>query len=638
MFGRRAKCRYHPNREHPGVTEDPDGALLCETNRRNASMAVRKAKSTRGSGRLRIGDDWNAITIIALSQSNPLKAVAEFVENSIDAHARHITITRGKEQGEHSLAISDDGEGVPRDETGIPDFRYVATHICDSLKRRLKANGAPGIQGEFGIGLLSFWTVGEELTLTSAGADGRTYQMRMRKGGPDYTVVERHTLLPRKGTELKIRPLLPGLRQMSGEKIQWYLASELRDRIRQSGVSVKVIDRQARKEFKVEPREFTGRLLHELPAAAAPLGEFYLEIYFAEPGPGNQVGLYRSGTRVLADLTELDAFQRPPWNAGYLQGIVDAPFLNLTPGTRAGVIQDEAFGAFCAALEPVGERLAEIIAEQKRAEEEKASRGILRAIQRAFQEALLALPAEEYDWFEVRSRGLGGSGRTSSIEPGAPLFESEAAAGEPGTEAPQKEFFEYAGPLFSVRVSPASCVVPVNGERTLRAVARDRNRHAVEHDVALRWTIVEGEGSLENADGEIVTFRAPSEPGLVRIQVAATQGAVACEGQGTITVTESLLPESRESGAAKQGLPDYTFERAPGELWRSRYDAERNVIVINNGHRDFVYAARGRSLKLRYLARLFAKELVLRNFPGHPADQLLERMIELSLYTEENLK
>ena len=48
-----------------------------------------------GGGKLRIGDDWNAIRIIALSQSNPLKAIAEFVENSIDAHASTITITRG---------------------------------------------------------------------------------------------------------------------------------------------------------------------------------------------------------------------------------------------------------------------------------------------------------------------------------------------------------------------------------------------------------------------------------------------------------------------------------------------------------------------------------------------------------------
>src|ERR1700676_167157 len=78
-----------------------------------------KAKSNE-PGKLRIGDDWNAIRIIALSQSNPLKAIAEFVENSIDAHAKTITITRGKEHGAHYLAIKDDGDGVPRDVDGLP--------------------------------------------------------------------------------------------------------------------------------------------------------------------------------------------------------------------------------------------------------------------------------------------------------------------------------------------------------------------------------------------------------------------------------------------------------------------------------------------------------------------------------------
>ena len=47
--------------------------------------------------------------------------------------------------------------------------------------------------------------------------------------------------------------------------------------------------------------------------------------------------------------------------------------------------------------------------------------------------------------------------------------------------------------------------------------------------------------------------------------------------------------------------------------------------MINNGHRDFVYASRSKSLKLRYLVRLYAKELVMHNFVGLPADQLLER-------------
>jgi hypothetical protein len=87
-----------------------------------------------------------------------------------------------------------------------------------------------------------------------------------------------------------------------------------------------------------------------------------------------------------------------------------------------------------------------------------------------------------------------------------------------------------------------------------------------------------------------------------------------------------------------RGLPGYTFERAAGELWRCRFDSERNIIVVNSGHRDFVFATRNRALQLRYLVRLYVKELVLKNFAGWPADQLLERMIELSLYAEEKLK
>ena len=104
-----------------------------------------------------------------------------------------------------------------------------------------------------------------------------------------------------------------------------------------------------------------------------------------------------------------------------------------------------------------------------------------------------------------------------------------------------------------------------------------------------------------------------------------------------VTVTHELLPQLGNVAVETQGLPGYTFERAAGESWRSKFDAARNLIVINNGHRDFVYAGRSKGLKLRYLVRLYAKELVLRNFVGLPADQLLERMVELSLRTEEHL-
>jgi len=601
----------------------------------------KRRKKNRRTGKLRIGDDWNAITIIALSQSNPLKAVAEFVENSIDARAREITILRGRERGEHYLRIMDDGDGIPKDDTGVPDFKYVATHICDSIKRQLRVDGVNGVQGEFGIGLLSFWTVGEELTMTTAGADGKTYQMQMRKGDPSYSVTQRRTLFPARGTELKVKPLLSGIRQFSGEKIQWYLASELRDRIRQSGVQIKVVDRQARKEFTVEPRQFSGRLLHQLPTVTCPQGDIYVELYLSEPGPDNHIGLYRSGTRVVPTLEELDAFQHEPWTSTYFEGIVDAPFLNLTPGTRTGVIHDAAFDEFCTALAGLKQTLVRIIDEQRHAEEERASQKILRTIQKAFKEALLALPAEEYDWFDIQ-KGSGGQAPRSPFDAeGLPISEADPDSGQKddaALENVQKQFFEYAGPLFSVRISPQSSVVPVGQSRSYRAIARDRSRHLVEHNLSFQWEIIEGNGQLENTRSEIASFTAPEQPGLTRVKALAQQDNIVCEGESIITVTDSLLPEIRGASSTKHGLPGYTFTRAPGKLWRSRYDIDQNVIVINNGHRDFVYASKTRALKLRYICRLFVKELVCKNFPGYAPEQLLERMIELMLYTEENLK
>ena len=594
-------------------------------------------KSERRKGKLKIGSDWNAITIIALSQSNPLKAIAEFVENSIDAKARQITIVRGRERGEHYIRITDDGEGIPRNEMGLPDFTYVATHICDSIKRQLKQKGVKGIQGEFGIGLLSFWTVAEELMMSSAGADGRNYQMRMAKGDPAYTVREKRTLLPMEGVELIIKPLLPGVRQLSGEKIQWYLASELRDRIRSSGVEIRVIDRRARKEFVVEPREFTGRLLHNLGPVQSPLGDVYTEIYLGESENEGTIGLYRSGTRILGDITELEILNREPWSSSYLQGIVDAPFLNLTPGTRSGVVQDETLQTLSDALVLLEKKLLTIIEEQRRAEEERASARILRSVQKALKEALMALPVEEYDWFDIHDYGPSRPSKTRSPLPIQGKEETVAANPPSMDTSVQKQFFEFSGPLFSVKISPQSCVLPVGETKTFRAIARDRNKKPVEENLLFSWEIMEGNGKLEPTESEMAQFAAAREPGLVRIRVTTTQGEIACVGEALITVTESLLPESNKTPSSHQGLPGYTYEKAPGKLWRSRYDEEQNVIVINNGHRDYVFASKNKSLKVRYIARLFAKELIFKNFKGIPPDDLLERMIELTLYIEENL-
>ena len=46
----------------------------------------------------------------------------------------------------------------------------------------------------------------------------------MSKGDPRYVVEPRRVLFSERGTELKIKPLLEGIRGLSGEKIQRYLA------------------------------------------------------------------------------------------------------------------------------------------------------------------------------------------------------------------------------------------------------------------------------------------------------------------------------------------------------------------------------------------------------------------------------
>jgi hypothetical protein len=611
-------------------------------------ISARKRKKKTHTGKLRIANHWNAISIIASSQANPLKAVAEFVENSIDARAKHVVIIRGKKKGEFYLKVSDDGEGIPRDEQGLPDFHHVATHICDSIKRRLKSEGAQGIQGEFGIGLLSFWTVGQNLHITSCGTDGNTYEMTMAKDSQKFTVLKKRVLIPFEGTELMIYPVLPGLRSLTGERIQRYLASELRNRIKVSGAKIRVVDRTGRAEYIVVPRQFTGRLLHNLRPAETALGDIYLELYLSDPGVANRVGLYRRGTRVLPSIIELEYFQKEPWTDGSLQGLLDAPFLNLTPGTRQGIIHDDRFNTFCKALEPVEEHLRQIIEEQRKAEEERSSRQILRKVQRALKEAFLRLPQEEYDWFDLQSlktrKKRDPLFSASSIV--GPAREENSREGDGHGTAPEldgsddghREFFEFAGPLFSVLISPKSSVVPVDRRKKYRALCRDRSRRTVWKDLVYRWGIINGEGQLRSNDEESVVFIAPPEPCLTTLELIVRQGGKECRDEALITITDSLMDQATGSGGSRKGLPGYTYHRAPGEMWRSRFDVDKNVIVINNGHRDFVYAGKQKSRKLRYICRLFCKELVRHNFPGLQTDELLERMIELSLYTEEHLK
>ena len=128
-----------------------------------------------------------------------------------------IVITRGNEKGQHYLSVKDDGEGVRRNAEGEPTS-VTSLPLCDSIKRRLKTQGTRGLQGEFGIGLLSFWTLGEELTADVGGRRRPRLADASSQRRSGYRVTQRPALFP-DARNRGVRPRHPaGHPELSGER------------------------------------------------------------------------------------------------------------------------------------------------------------------------------------------------------------------------------------------------------------------------------------------------------------------------------------------------------------------------------------------------------------------------------------
>ena len=117
----------------------------------------------------------------------------------------------------------------------------------------------------------------------------------------------------------------------------------------------------------------------------------------------------------------------------------------------------------------------------------------------------------------------------------------------------------------------------------------------IEDDLEFHWQLVDGLGTLADVRSQAVAYFAPEEPGLTPVRVTVRQRDLICVNEALITVTNELLAQINAATAPARGLPGDTFERAPGKSWRSKFDTRRNLIVVNNGHRDFVYASRAKS-------------------------------------------
>jgi len=141
--------------------------------------------------------------------------------------------------------------------------------------------------------------------------------------------------------------------------------------------------------------------------------------------------------------------------------------------------------------------------DQQRAEDERASRDGLRAVQGALMDALLALPPEASDGFDFH-RGAGkrrprpaAQSEPAEASPADGQAILLAATGNEEASEGQRQFFEYAGPLFSVMISPTSSVIEVGGSRALRATARRRASSPVKRPKG--WRSIRGAASHTSA-------------------------------------------------------------------------------------------------------------------------------------------
>ena len=100
-------------------------------------------------------------------------------------------------------------------------------------------------------------------------------------------------------------------------------------------------------------------------------------------------------------------------------------------------------------------------------------------------------------------------------------------------------------------------------------------------------------------------------------------------------------PMPAHSAAASGGgryrhLPSIQADDEPGHR-RSRFDAERGIVLYNEQHADFLLVKADEPALLDYLATLVAKEYVVYNNPRAAADELAEELVRMLVRVRRHL-
>jgi hypothetical protein len=458
--------------------------------------------------------------------------------------------------------------------------------------------------------------VGEELVLSTRREGSRTRGITLHAYRPEYELDKHGKELRHPGTEVEIRNVRREIQhRLTAEKLHRYLSDELGERVRKSGTRVVVEDRLGTKrELVVQPREYSGNpIVSGRKALDTSRGLLRLDLFAVFPKEGDKpsVAVCRNGTRLVADILECEELRRPPWDRNLLEGTVDFEGLTPAPATRRGFMLDEGYRELLHQLErmePAIELELEKLAERRKQELDREFR---EKLEEAFAQVMEELPSD-YSWFEKEGGPI--------PSPGRPGAGKHGGASKPVRLSP--------GPLAEVKVTPRLALLGPEERRVIVARCFDSSGALIPSGVSFEWRATSQLVALVPT-GPTVTVEAKGREGEVAVRVVARLAGVEqwAEARVVVAKTHRVL-----------GFPPPDPVHAPMEPWRSRYARDRGVLEINSGHRDYERAAEaGVRQRLKYVARLYAKELVLMNFEGTRDDLLLDRMIEVTTAIEPRL-
>ena len=592
------------------------------------------------SVRLKPADPFELVRLLARSQSDPRKAVAELVQNSLDAGATEIVIERVRQRGVLTLVVRDDGRGVLPERDREAALHHIATNIGHSHKLGIDPSERAKrvVAGQYGVGLLGFWSVGGTMELRSRVSGSELCVLRMVEDSPDARIgrLALRTDAPPTYTEVVIAPVHDmAQKALGGRRLSDYLASELRGQILAHSARVVVRDRAARgtaqKEFLVQPKRFSGERL-SLPESIAIEGYEHLRIdlYLARGTATPAIQIACLGTVVADDIGELSALglSGAPWVGSDLVGLLDFPSFSVPPGTRRGVAPDRAALAFVTALEntlgPLVAAELERLDAQRRA---AADREIVAELRRALRGLGRRLPQ-----YELPSVADGDRGRGQDVGEGLPAGDSGAP---PELPTEPLELFP-PGQLDAVRIVPDAVKVAPGAERRVRAVATDAAGRRIAA-ATFKWRMLPESGADISVRGE------GTRPALVASPVARIGAEAALEVEagdprhpGARATARATVTVAEDAGGADLGIPEPNLVGDPDGRWRSRLVGDR--WDVNDAHPDYVSLRAEPRTRVRYLLALLAKEIVVRTTGRVDAAETLESLVEVLAHAEKNLR